>query len=94
MITSLEIEEVAELLTAAKKLVCYFKHSPMMYEKFKDTAKRLSFEDESMGRFSTLMQECPTHWNSCYNRLDRIVKLRTPIQVVLSNSDFTPSTSE
>ena len=65
-----------------------------MYQKLKDMAKRLSSEDESIGKCSALVQKCPTLWNSCYDMLDRIVKLRTPIQVVLSNSDHIPSTSE
>ena len=59
-----------------------------------NSQKILSSEDESIGRCSALVQECPTDWNSCYNMLDRIVKLRTPIQLVLSNSDLIPSTSE
>ena len=65
-----------------------------MYQKFKDISKRLSSEGESNGRCSALVQEFPAHWNSYYDMLDKIVKLRTPIQVLLSNSDLVPSTSE
>ena len=86
--------EIDELIEKCKKTVAHFKHSPLLYQRLKETAKRLSDEgDTSIGNCMTLIQECPTRWNSCHDMLSRLQVLKSTVSVVLAEEEIllTPS---
>ena len=93
--SALHVKEVCEILEMSKKIVAFFNQSPLMYQRLKDTAERLAGEqNDEIGKCRALVQECPTRWNSSYDMLERLVKLRIPIQVVLNHSDLLPTQNQ
>ena len=90
-----KLPEISRIIDVAKKLVSHFKHSPKMYQKLKQTAECLRDDDDAaIGYCTTLIQECPTRWNSCYNMLHRLVTLKPAIMATLTSAELTPSQSE
>ncbi len=85
---SLNAPGVFDLLDIAKSLVTHFKHSSVAYSKLKATAIQLKEEGDLLGNTKTLVQEVPTHWNSCFDMLQRLFHLRKPLLVVAADSDL------
>nr|CAH7748444.1 unnamed protein product [Callosobruchus chinensis] len=69
--------EIAELLTNIKSIVEFFKHSSSATEKLQNMQKRMGFE------VLKLKQDCPTRWNSTFDMLNRLRKMKEPLQSTL-----------
>ena len=86
---------VQELIDIVKRIVGYFHHSPLAYQQLKDTARKLSDDGEiAIGRCTSLVQECPTRWNSCHDMLARAVLLKSAITAVLNSNDMLPTPTQ
>ena len=92
--SGLKIEEISNVVTKAKLVVKHFKHSSLQKQQLAETAKRLSDESNNIGQCTSLIQECPTRWNSCYEMLNGLVKLKPAVLAVLSVEELIPTPSE
>nr|CAH7746876.1 unnamed protein product [Callosobruchus chinensis] len=69
--------EIAELLTNIKSIVEFLEHSSSATEKLQNMQKRMGFE------VLKLKQDCPTRWNSTFDMLNRLRKMKEPLQSTL-----------
>ena len=74
---------IDRLLSAAKKIVTHFHHSTVASEALKQKQAQMGMSCEK------LISSCATRWNSTYEMLDRLLKLRWPITAILSDSEVT-----
>ena len=92
--SGLKIVDMSNVVTKRKQIVTYFKHASLQKQKLAETAKRLSDESNDIGQCTSLLQECSTRWNSCYEMLNRLVKLKPAILAVLTEEELIPNPSE
>ena len=78
---------VTDLLTKCRRLATHFNHSSSA----RDDLKRLQQEQGMVPRL--LVQDVPTRWNSSYLMVERIVALKRPILIYLSNHSELPTIS-
>lgn len=67
------IKSISDVLIKVKDVVEYFKRSYTAQVKLEATLKQMDLP------LLKLKQECPTRWNSCYEMLQRIVKIKDAI---------------
>ena len=77
------ISAIDRLLSAAKKIVTHFHHSTVASEALKQKQAQMNMSCKK------LVTSCATRWNSTYEMLDRLMKLRWPITAVLSDNEVT-----
>ena len=74
---------IERLLGVCQRLVTHFKHSTVATAALADRQKRINMPVKK------LLQDVSTRWNSTYYLLDRLVEMRWPISVVLSDERVT-----
>ena len=83
ILAGFSINAIDRLLSAAKKIVAHFHHSVVASEALKQKQTQMSMSGKK------LVTSCVTRWNSTYEMLDRLLKLRWPITAVLSDAEVT-----
>ena len=83
ILAGFKINSIDRLLAAAKKIVTHFHHSVVASEALKQKQIDMNMSGKK------LINSCVTRWNSTYEMLDRLLKLRWPINAVLSDSKVT-----
>ena len=83
MKSALNIEEIADILSSCKQLVCHFKHSTVALVELKVQQTALNLP------LHKLQQECKTRWNSTLDMVERLIEQRWAISKVLSNNRIT-----
>ncbi len=83
ILAGFSISTIDRLLSAAKKIVTHFHHSTVVSEALKQKQAQMGMSCKK------LITSCATRWNSTYEMLDRLLKLRWPITAVLSDSEVT-----
>lgn len=86
MNNALELESIACVLQKARKIVGYFKHSALATQELHKTQVKLNLPQE------TLIQNCPTKWDSTYYMCEGLHKNKTPILAVLNDTSVTKPT--
>ena len=83
ILAGLKINAINKLTAAAKKIVSHFSHSVVATEALKNKQLQMNITAKK------LINSCPTRWNSTYEILQYILKLRWPITAVLSDETIT-----
>ena len=83
ILAGFRINSIDKLLSATKKIVTHFHHSVVALEALKRKQAQMSMSGKK------LVTSCVTRWNSTYEMLDRLLKLRWPITAVLSDGEVT-----
>lgn len=76
---------IEEILLKVKNIVSHFKRNSHTLAKLQD------FQKQTGSPILKLKQDCPTRWNSTYDMLDRVLKIKEPIiatLAVLNNADL------
>lgn len=79
------LSEIGDIVGKVKAIVEFFKRSAAGLTKLQDMQKQMNLP------VLNLKQECPTRWNSCYDMLDRIIKVKDAVisTLALIKSDLT-----
>ena len=77
----LKLPQIARTLGAARKLVCHFSHSLM--------ATKALLDKQTEGTKLKLVQDVSTRWNSSYQMLERLLRLRIPVYGVIFDENIT-----
>ncbi|XP_050547873.1 zinc finger BED domain-containing protein 4-like [Daktulosphaira vitifoliae] len=72
------LEIIEPVITKIKNIVSYFKRSSHALAKLEE------YQKQTGSPILKLKQDCPTRWNSCYDMLERVLKLREPITATLA----------
>lgn len=84
------LEAVKPTITKVKTIVEYFKRSSYALTRL--------IEIQKQGGYSVLKlkQDCPTRWNSTYDMIDRILKIKDPVvsKLAIINNDLNKITSD
>ena len=72
--------ELDSTITNAKKITSFFKHSGQ-------NASKLTKLKTQMGL--PFKQECPTRWNSRYDMLDRLIKIKDAVSAIAASTNLT-----
>ena len=83
ILAGFKINSIDRLLAAAKKIVTHFHHSVVASEALKQKQIEMNMPGKK------LINSCVTRWNSTYEMLDRLLKLRWPVTAALSDSKVT-----
>nr|XP_004207508.1 zinc finger BED domain-containing protein 4-like [Hydra vulgaris] len=76
---------VIDVLSKCRRLVTHFNHSSLACNNFKQIQLQQNLDP------LCLVQDVPTRWNSTYLMLDRLNKLKIPVQLYLAeSSDLMP----
>ncbi|XP_012556326.2 zinc finger BED domain-containing protein 4-like [Hydra vulgaris] len=76
---------VIDILSKCRRLVTHFNHSSLARNNFKQIQLQQNLDP------LCLVQDVPTRWNSTYLMLDRLNKLKIPVQLYLAErSDLMP----
>ena len=84
VLAGLSISAIDRLIAAAKKIVGHFSHSVVATVALKEKQNQMNNIDAKK-----LINSCATRWNSTYEMLERLLKLRWPIVAVLSDESVT-----
>ena len=79
----LSISAIDRLIGASQKLVSHFHHSVVASEALKKKQQQMNINGRK------LVKSCTTRWNSTFEMLDRLIKLRWPVTAVLSDEEVT-----
>lgn len=79
----LEIPNIANLLSASRKLVGHFRHSSKATAALDQRQRQMNMPGKR------LVQDCPTRWNSSFYMLERLLELRWPVSAVISDENVT-----
>ena len=74
-----ELDEVKELLIAARSIVSHFRRSPMATKNLEAAQKQLNLPNHRV------IQDCATRWNSQVLMLERLIEQKPAISLVLSS---------
>ena len=78
---------IINLLAKCRQLATHFNHSALACTELKSLQ-----EVQEQGKTPLLLvQDVPTRWNSSYLMVERVVKLKRPIQLYLSDHDNLPT---
>jgi hypothetical protein len=78
---------IIDLLAKCRQLATHFNHSALACTELKSLQ-----EVQEQGKTPLLLvQDVPTRWNSSYLMVERVVKLKRPIQLYLSDHDNLPT---
>ncbi|XP_011706019.1 PREDICTED: zinc finger BED domain-containing protein 1-like [Wasmannia auropunctata] len=80
----LETESVKPILKHVKEIVTYFRNSTLAMDKLRDMQKQFHKEELK------LIQDTPTRWNSSFYMIQRILKLRDPLLLAMSELRKSP----
>ncbi|XP_024883679.1 zinc finger BED domain-containing protein 1-like, partial [Temnothorax curvispinosus] len=80
---ALQLENIAYVIQKARKIVGHFKHSTLAMQELHKTQIKFNLPQE------TLIQSCPTRWDSTYYMCELLQKNRTPILAVLNDTSIT-----
>jgi len=83
LLAGLKINAIDKLIGAVKKIVSHFSHSVVATEALKNKQQQMNITAKK------LINSCPTRWNSTYEMLQRVLKLRWPVTAVLSDDTIT-----
>ena len=83
VLAGLNISAIDRLTAAVKKIVAHFRHSVVATVALKEKQEQMNISAKK------LINSCATRWNSTYEMLERILKLRWPIIAVLSDESVT-----
>ena len=83
LLAGLKINANDKLMGAVKKFFSHFSHSVVTTEALKNKQQQMNITAKKF------INSCPTRWNSTYEMLQRVPKLRWPITAVLSNDTTT-----
>ena len=83
ILAGLKVNAIDKLTAAVKKIVSHFRHSVVATEALKNKQQQMNITAKK------LINSCPTRWNSTYEMLERVLKLRWPITAVLSDATIT-----
>ena len=73
ILAGLKVNAIDKLTAAVKKIVSHFSHSVVATEALKNKQQQMNITAKK------LINSCPTRWNSTYEMLERVLKLRWPI---------------
>jgi hypothetical protein len=76
---------IIDLLAKCRRQATHFNHSALACTELK------SLQEEQGTPPLLLVQDVPTRWNSAYLMVERVVKLKRPIQLYLSDHDNLPT---
>ena len=79
----LNVSSIDRLLAASRKLVAHFHHSVVATEALKEKQQQMNVKGKK------LVTACQTHWNSSFQMLDHLLKLKWPVIAVLSDENVT-----
>ncbi|XP_037826718.1 zinc finger BED domain-containing protein 4-like [Lucilia sericata] len=77
---ALNLKEIQELIATNRKLVSHFNHSLLAKEKLSNIQKN-KLNQKPLG----VIQDCPTRWNSTYDMMERLLKIKYSIILYLNN---------
>ena len=83
VLAGLNISAIDRLIAAAKKIVGHFSHSVVATVALKEKQDQMKIDAQK------LVNSCATRWNSTYEMLKRLLKLRWPVIAVLSDESVT-----
>ena len=83
LLAGFKVNAIDKLIAAVKKIVSHFHHSVVATEALKNKQQQMNITSKK------LINSCPTRWNSTYEMLQRVLKLRWPITAVLSDDTTT-----
>lgn len=72
------LTQIEPVVTKIKDIVSYFKRSSHALAKLNE------YQKQTGSTILKLKQDCPTRWNSTYDMLDRVLKLKEPIIATLA----------
>lgn len=72
------LNHIKSIMTKIKNIVEFFKHSAGALSKLQTVQKQSGYENLK------LIQECKTRWNSAYQMMERILKLKEPVLSTLA----------
>ena len=83
ILAGLKGNAIEKLTAAVKKIVSHFSHSVVATEALKNKQQQMNITAKK------LINSCPTRWNSTYEMLECLLKLRWSITAVLSDETIT-----
>ena len=83
VLAGLNISAIDRLIAAAKKIVSHFSHSVVATVALKEKQDQMKIDAQE------LVNSSATRWNSTYEMLKRLLKLRWPVIAVLSDESVT-----
>jgi len=82
---------ISKCISAASRLVTHFAHSPRAAIELEARQEAMGVKGDD-GKPLKLLQHVKTRWNSVYDMMERLVKLRWPVVAILSDRSFVKAT--
>ena len=79
-------ENIGNLISRVRKVVCLFKHSPTKHDQFLQ-----KYVCDELGKELPLLLDTKTRWSSLYVTLERFYKIRIAVRKVLIDLNLQPS---
>lgn len=77
-------DSLSSILKKCRKLVTHFKHSGLASQKLRDVQKQMNLPELKV------KQDVSTRWNSTLTMIERLVELKSPLAVALSDLPRAP----